>query len=153
VALCQGIELLPRDLSNEADMRWVRAAIWPEERARHYLLDAVIRFARQTPFLLHKGDACDYLPALLAAIPEQHTAVVWHSYAVHQGPLQVQERIEQQLAAASHKQTIYRISLEFIEQAGPTLELMTYAKGRMVEREYLANCAVHGERMTWLLPS
>lgn len=153
VAVCQGIELVPRNIHHEEDMRWVRAAIWPEERARHQLLDTVIRFAQQTPFRLHSGDATHVLPALLAAIPEYQTGVIWHSYAINQGPFEVQERIEQQVADASYTRTLYRVSLEFVEKAGPRLELMTYKKGNMVKREHLANCAVHGERMTWRLPS
>src|SRR5438876_3101929 len=32
VASCQGIELVPRDIYDEEDMRWVRAAIRSEER-------------------------------------------------------------------------------------------------------------------------
>ncbi len=149
VANCQGIELVPRDISDEEDMRWVRAAIWPEELGRHQVLDAAIRFARQRGVPLHKGDACDLLPALLDAIPQHHTAVVWSSFAVNQGPIKVKECIDAQIADASRKRTLYRVSLEFLDQAGPQLELMTYEQGRMVKQELLARCAVHGEHMIW----
>ena len=108
VASCQGIELCPRDLSNEEDMRWVRAAIWPEEVGRHHLLDAAIAFAQRQDVSLHKGDACDLLPELLSAIPGYHTATVWHSFAVNQGPIEVKECIDAQIADASRERTIYR---------------------------------------------
>jgi hypothetical protein len=152
VANCQGIELVPRDIYDEEDMRWVRAAIWPEELGRHQLLDAAIRFAQQKGVPLHKGDACDLLPAFLDAIPQQHTAVVWSSFAVNQGPLDVKEHIDAQIAEASHGRTLYRISLEFTleKQAGPRLELSEYQDGQVVKQELLARCAVHGESMTWL---
>jgi hypothetical protein len=154
VASCQGIEIFPRDIQNEEDMRWVRAAIWPEERARHQVLDAAISFARQEHFHLHQGDACDLLPALLEAIPEQHTAVVWSSFAVNQGPVEVKEQIERQLREASNRIPIYRVALEFAlekQAEGPRLEWLEYQDGQMVKQEMLARCAVHGERMTWLL--
>lgn len=150
VASCQGIEISPRDIFNEEDMRWVRAAIWPEERTRHQVLDAAIRFARQAQLPLHQGDACDLLPGLLSTIPAHHTAVVWSSFAVNQGPVKVKEVIDAQIADASRERTLYRVSLEFLDQAGPQLELMTYEKGEMVKRELLARCAIHGERMFWL---
>lgn len=152
VASCQGIELFPRDIHDEQDMRWVRAAIWPEELQRHQVLDAAIKFARQGSLHLHQGDACDLLPELLAAIPEHQTAVVWSSYAVNQGPVEVKERIDLQIAEASHRIPIYRIALEFAleKQAGPRLELSEYQGGKLVKQESLARCAVHGERMTWL---
>ena len=155
VASCQGIELVPRDIYDEEDMRWVRAAIWPEEVGRHQVLDTAIKFAQQRGVPLHKGDACDLLPGLLAAIPESHTAVVWDSYAINQGPIEVQQRIEQQIAEASCERTIYRVSLEFAleKQAGPRLELYEYQGGEMTKQDLLARCAVHGEHMDWLLAS
>lgn len=152
VASCQGIELYPRDIHDEQDMRWVRAAIWPEELARHQVLDAAIRFAQQEHLHLHQGDACDLLPALLADIPTSQTAVVWSSYAVNQGPIAIKECIDLQIREASHRIPIYRVALEFAleKQAGPQLELSEYQGGQIVKQELLARCAVHGERMIWL---
>jgi hypothetical protein len=150
VAQCQGIELCPRDINDEADMRWVRAAIWPEEVGRHHLLDAAIAFARREGVSLYTGDACDLLPDLLSAIPPSHTAVIWHSFAVHQGPLEVKACIDTQITEASRGRTLYRVSLEFLDQAGPRLELSEYQDGQIVKQDLLARCAVHGESMTWL---
>jgi hypothetical protein len=153
VANCQGIELVPRDIYDEEDMRWVRAAIWPEEVGRHQVLDTAIAFAQQKGMPLHQGDACDLLPALLAAIPESQTAIVWHSFAVNQGPVEVKECIDLQIAEASHRIPIYRVALEFSleKQAGPRLELSEYQGGKIVKQELLARCSVHGEHMIWLL--
>ncbi len=153
VANCQGIELVPRNIYDEEDMRWVRAAIWPEELGRHQVLDAAITFARQRGVPLHKGDACDLLPALLDAIPEHQTAIVWSSFAVNQGPVEVKECIDLQIREASQRIPIYRVALEFAleKQAGPRLELSEYQGGQIVKQELLARCAVHGEHMTWLL--
>jgi hypothetical protein len=153
IASCQGIELLPRSIHDEQDMRWVRAAIWPEEVKRHEILTSAIGLARQTPALLHQGDACDLLPELLACIPDDQTAIIWHSFALNQGPIEVQEHILLHIAEASYRIPIYRVSLEFLGVAGPQLELMKYDKGALVEANHLANCAIHGERMTWLQPS
>ena len=150
VALCQGIELVPRAVHHDEDMRWVRAAIWPEEVERHRVLNDAIAFARQTPVLLHTGDASDLLPALLATLPTRQTAVIWHSFAVNQGPIQVKERLEQQLLAASRQRPLYRVSLEVSDSRGPQLHLLTYEQGACVRREHLAQCAFHGERMKWL---
>lgn len=153
VASCQGIELVPRDISDEQDMRWVRAAIWPEEGKRHQVLDAAIVFARQQGISLHAGDACDLLPAMLAAIPPSQTAIIWDSYAINQGPIAVQQRILQQLVDASRERKLYRASLEFAfeQQApGPQLALYEYQGGEIVKQEVLARCAVHGEHMIWL---
>ncbi len=151
VAHCQGVEIYPRDLHNEQDMRWVRAAIWPEELERYRTLDTALAFAQHNPLPMHTGDAGDLLPALLAAIPTFQTAVVWHSYALNQGPIEVKQRIEAQIAEASHRLPIYRVALEFASGAAqPSLEWYEYQNGQIMRQEILAHCAVHGERMTWL---
>jgi hypothetical protein len=152
VASIQGIELFLRDIHDEEDMRWVRASIWPEELERHQVLDAAIRFARQEGLHVHHGDGCELLPGLLAAIPEAQTAVVWHSFAINQGPIEVKKSIDLQIAEASRRMPIYRVALELSLEnlAGSQLELYEYRDGMLVKQELLAHCAVHGKRMTWL---
>lgn len=151
VASCQGIEIYPRDIHDEDDMRWVRAAIWPEEVERHHTLDAALAFARQTPVLVHQGDACKLLPDLLAAIPTTQTALIWHSFAVNQGPPEVKARLHQQMADASWSMPMYRIGLEVVPEARlPQLEFTEYRGGQVVTQEVLAHCALHGEHMTWI---
>ncbi|HEU5382269.1 MAG TPA: DUF2332 domain-containing protein [Ktedonobacteraceae bacterium] len=150
VARCQGIEICPRELHSEEDMRWVRAAIWPEEVARHHTLDAALAFARTTPAPLYRGDACDLLPQLLAAIPTTHTPLVWHSYAVNQGPVAVKERLHAQMLVASRRLPLYRVGLEVGPSRPPQVELSEYRDGLVVRHEVLAQCSLHGERMTWL---
>lgn len=151
VVRCQGIELMPRDLHNAYDVRWLRAAIWPEELERYRLLDTALNFARSQPFIIHPGDACDILPALLSTIPARHTAVIWHSFALNQGPAEVKEQVHQQIAHASWGMPIYRVSLEVVPEASlPQLELTEYREGRVVTQEVMAHCALHGEHMTWI---
>jgi len=153
VACCQGIELCPRDLHDDTDTRWIRAAIWPEEVQRYRTLDAALAYAyRLMPPLVLQGDAADLLPRLLAAIPTTHTAVVWHSYAVNQGPVEVKAAIEHHLLEASRRLPIYRVGLEVEPTAPlPQLTLTEYRAGQLVRHDILAHCTVHGERMTWLM--
>lgn len=153
VASCQGIEVFPRDIFDEEDMRWVRAAIWPEELRRHQVLDAAIAFARQNGPTLHQGDASDLLLPLLEAIPQHQTAVVWSSYAVNQGPIAVKERIDRQIAEASLRRPLYRVALEFAGEVGPRLTWCEYRDGNKLRQEVLARCAIHGEWMEWLFES
>ncbi len=153
-ASCQGIELFPLDLHQEKTVRWLRACIWPEEAERYQLLDAAIQVAEHYPPQVSAGDACELLPALLKTIPADETLCLWHSYALNQGPKHVKESIEQTLLQASTTRTLYRISLEAdpLREGLPRLELFTYQNGASSQPEWLANCALHGEKMEWLLP-
>jgi hypothetical protein len=154
IAQCQGIELFPLDIHKEADVRWLRACIWPEEQERYRLLDAAIAVAQQYPPPLLTGDACDLLPDLLSTIPVDQTICLWHSFALNQGPLHVRECIEQTIVQASSTRTIYRVSIEAnpTQEGRPRLELFTYKQGALFQHEWLADCAIHGERMQWHSP-
>ena len=47
VAWRAGIDLSPVDLRDEADVRWLRACLWPDQPARHARLDAALQVARE----------------------------------------------------------------------------------------------------------
>ena len=149
---CLGIELSPLDVTCEDDVRWLRACIWPEEVGRYRLLDAALAVARQVPPHLLAGDASDLLPDVLAALPLDQTVCLWHSFALNQGTARVRAQVEDTLVAASRRQTIYRLSLEADpdqRDSLPRLELFTYRGGALANQQWLANCALHGERMEW----
>ena len=151
VTHCIGIDLHPLSLNNEADVRWLRAHIWPEETWRYSLLDTAMRLARLHPPRMFAGDACHLLPELLAQMPLEQTVCVFHSFALNQGPKVVRQQIERQLAHASHTRILFQVALEV--DSAPTLELRTYHGGVLAHLERLACCNVHGERMTWLQPA
>jgi hypothetical protein len=148
-----GIELFPLDLKHERDVNWIRACIWPEETWRYQRLDAALAFAQQYSPNVLAGDACELLPGALATIPPEQTICIWHSFALNQGPAHVRERIEQFLTEFSRERTVYRVSLELdpanLAHPSPQLEIHTYRRGKTRESEWLASCALHGERMQW----
>jgi hypothetical protein len=154
VAQCQGIELFPLDLTTEHDIRWLRAAIWPEELERYRLLDAALQVAQRHPPQVLQGEACNRLPELLVAIPAEQTLCIWHSFALNQGPAEVRDQIIQMLCASSVERTIYRISLEVnpTKSGKPRLELFTYHRGDLFQYEWLAECDFHGTSLEWLAP-
>lgn len=152
IASRQGIDIAPLDIFSDDHVRWLRACIWPEEVYRYKQLDSAIAFARNHPPNLLSGDACEFLPALLEAIPLDQTICIWHSYVLRQCPPEVRARIEEIIAIHAQKRDIYRISLEFVQhdrQQQPRLELFSYQSGGALESTWLATCNVHGEQMEW----
>jgi hypothetical protein len=53
----RGVELLPINLSDPENVRWLKALVWPEHTARFELLSRAIEFARQRPPEVLAGDA------------------------------------------------------------------------------------------------
>jgi hypothetical protein len=153
VAQKVGIDLFPFDIRTRQDVLRLQGNIWPEETERFVLLTRAIAVAKAAPPFLLAGDACDHLPALLHTISAQHTPCIFHSYALRQGPLALYAQIQELMREASRDQErpCYEISLEIDQRhwSRPRLELFTYQHGAMVHQEWLADCAVHGEAMTW----
>ncbi len=151
IALCQGIERFPVDLTNERDRRWLRACVWIDAEKRYRRLAAALLLARHYPPLVHTGEATDLLPALLETVTSDTTLCVFHSFALNQGPVQVKKQIISTLTAFSKRQTVYEISLEVEppHRPLPWLELFVYRRGEQWSREHVATCALHGESIQW----
>ena len=64
VASSVGLDSAPLDVSNDADARWLKACVWPDQLDRFERLDAAISAARRRPPEIHTGEA----NALLADI-------------------------------------------------------------------------------------
>jgi hypothetical protein len=74
-----GLDLNPLDVSDDDDMRWLDALVWPEQRQRRDRLHAAARIARADPPHLISGDLLIDLPALASQAPANATLVIFHS--------------------------------------------------------------------------
>lgn len=74
-----GLDLNPLDVSDDEDVRWLEALIWPEETERFAVLRAAVDIARADPALVHPGDLTRDLAALAGAAPPEGTLVIFHS--------------------------------------------------------------------------
>ncbi|HZU02574.1 MAG TPA: DUF2332 domain-containing protein [Ktedonobacteraceae bacterium] len=151
IALCQGIERFPVDITKEQDRRWLRACVWTDAIQRYQRLDDAIELARQFPPTVHAGEASELLPTLLETITPDTTLCVFHSFALNQGPAEVKKQIVSTLTWFSKRQTVYEVSLEVEppHRPLPWLELSMYRRGEQWFSEHLATCALHGESMQW----
>ncbi|MFI7090465.1 DUF2332 family protein [Streptomyces lydicus] len=76
-----GIDLDPLDPVGEpADLRWLRALVWPGEEERAARLSAAVDAVRAVPRpRIVRGDLIEELPALAAEAPPGATLVIFHS--------------------------------------------------------------------------
>jgi hypothetical protein len=74
-----GLDLNPLDVTDDDDLRWLDALIWPEHDHRRARLHAAAAIARADPPLLARGDLSTELAALAARAPAGATLVVFHS--------------------------------------------------------------------------
>jgi hypothetical protein len=83
VAWRAGIDRSPVDLRDEADVRWLRACIWPDQSARHARLAAALQVAHEHgPVEVHRGDALALLPGVIESAPADALVCVFHTAAL-----------------------------------------------------------------------
>jgi hypothetical protein len=145
-----GVDLHPVALDDADSVRWLRALIWPEQRARAALFERALAQAREEPPTLLAGDAAHLLPMAVATLPADALVCVYHSYTLNQCPAAVRAAIEARCIAIARQRPLVRVALEWYGgQPAPELTLVEYAEGG--ERHtLLARCESHGRSITWL---
>ena len=148
-----GIDINPIDLSNEAELRWLRALIWPEHVERHQrLIDGAAELIR-SPIDLRGGDAAQLLPQMIADTPADAALTVYSTVALYQIPTSGRERIFQTLLETSVERPVWLVTLELRiedidDQQEPTLAITRFANGER-SIQLLAKSSPHGWWIEW----
>jgi hypothetical protein len=83
VAWRAGIDLSPVDLRDAAEIRWLRACLWPDQPARHARLDAALAVALEHgPVEIRRGDAIALLPGVIESAPAGALLCIFHTAAL-----------------------------------------------------------------------
>jgi len=142
-----GIDLHPVDLHDQQAIDWLRALIWPEQLERVARLEQAVAIARRAPPAIHAGDALDRLPALLATVPEQTVACVFHSFVINQFSEEGRARLRQLLEQYGAQRDLFCIGLTGFTSY-PELTLLAFVDGVQTER-VLATCSGHANWLAW----
>jgi hypothetical protein len=149
VARRVGLDLDPLDVRDPDAALWLRALVWPDEAGRAELLQQAIRVAQQDPPRLWPGNALDLLPEALATIPNDQALCVFHTHTINQFAPEARARLSALLAEHAAGRNLYRISIEWLGEVYPRLELVAFESGVRTE-SLLAYCGAHGEWLEWL---
>ena len=79
VAWRAGLDLNPLSVTNDDDVRWLHALVWPGEGARGALLAKALTVARRDPPRVVAGDLRYDLKALAGEAPKEATLVIFHT--------------------------------------------------------------------------
>lgn len=148
VATRVGLDLHPLDVRDADANLWLRALVWPDETERAELLRCALQVAQQSPPWLMAGDALELLPEVLAAIPDGQTLCVFHTHTINQFSPEDRARLSALLAAHAAARDLYRVSIEWLGEEHPRLELTVFEGGTPAVK-LLAHCGSHGEWLAW----
>jgi hypothetical protein len=141
--------LNPIDVRDPDAALWLRALVWPDEQGRAELLRQATAAAQPDPPKLLAGDALDLLPEVLTTIPRDQALCVFHTHTVNQFPPEARARLSALLAEHARRRDLYRVSIEWLGETHPRLELISF-KDSMKTEHLLAYCGSHGEWLEWL---
>ncbi|WP_354179392.1 DUF2332 domain-containing protein [Arthrobacter sp. UYP6] len=74
-----GADLFPLDVTDQEQMEWLDALVWPEHEERRRRLHGAARIAAAEPAHLVRGDLITTIPELIDQAPDGSTVVVFHS--------------------------------------------------------------------------
>jgi hypothetical protein len=147
-----GVDLNPLDVTDAADLAWLRALVWPGpvESERLARLEAAATVAAEEPPTLLTGDLVDRLPDALALVPEGATPVVLHTAVL---PYVPGER------RAAFADLVRSLPVRWLAQEGAGMVPGTgepFPGGwgpylvLSLDGRPLAHAAAHGGRLDWL---
>jgi hypothetical protein len=110
-----GIDINPLDITDEADVAWLRALLWPEHTDRLALMNAAIEVARREPPRLIKGDLFEYLPAMVTAAPEPSAICIFATFVLNQFSKDMLDRLRSLLLDLSQVRELHLVVMGFSE--------------------------------------
>ena len=148
VAWRMGVDLHPVDITDDDQVRWLRALIFPEHVERHAQMAAAIRIGRARPPRLVEGDAVELLPELLEQAPQDTTLVVFATHALYQFPRKALRSLFKTLVSHGEKRPLFFITMEGTGSGCSELMMTHYVAGKR-DTVKLADCNPHGLWIEW----
>jgi len=148
VAWRMGVDLHPVDITDDDQVRWLRALIFPEHVERHAQLDAAIRIGRAHRPRLVEGDAIERLPELLEQAPRDAALVVFATVTLYQFPRDGVRRFFRLLVRHGEQRPLFFLSME-TTAVGRAELLLTHTAGGDRDTLKLGDCHPHGHWIEW----
>lgn len=163
VSIRIGLDRDPFDVTDPGDVRWLRACLPPDQRARRSRLDAELTLAATDPPLLRRGDPVELLPGAVARVPAAALPVVLTTWALSRLPPARRARFLEALQEAAAGRTVAWVSVEGVGVAPgvPTLGDrpasghstigVTLVDGPDRQVETVGRCWSRGALLAWLV--
>ncbi len=143
-----GIDLHPVDVTNESEVRWLDALVWPGHGERRGRLRSAVAAVAADPPRLVAGDALELLPDSIDQVNDGHVPVVFHSFALIQWSSEQRAGLDRLLREAGRP--VIRIWLEWFgyKRNLPVIKLYEYRDGD-VQVDTLGRFHHHGRWLEW----
>lgn len=142
-----GIDLEPLDVRDEADVRWLRALVWPEHDDRRALLEGAISVARETPPTLVAGDAIEELGSVCERVPDDERLCLFNTHSLYQLTPAQRDEFAEEVDRVGRTRDLFWVDCEWYG-AVPEVRFTEYADGER-KTAVLARYDAHGRWIEW----
>jgi hypothetical protein len=156
-----GLDLNPLSVSNDEDVAWLRACIWPEHIERRQRLDLAAAIVATDPPRIDQGDLRDATLNLIKQAPGGATKVVFHSAVL----AYVDEASRLDFATTMRNLVNNRSDVVWLSNEGPSVIAGIEAADPILEppgnaqfhlgrngTELIAATDPHGQWLRWMPP-
>jgi hypothetical protein len=112
VAWRAGLDLNPLDVTDDEDVRWLEALVWPEQTDRFEVLRAAVAIARRDPVRPRRADLVTDVAAVAADAPQDLTLVVYHSAVLSYLAEDDRAQFRREVASLARKRPVVWVSNE-----------------------------------------
>ncbi|WP_435358099.1 DUF2332 domain-containing protein [Haloarchaeobius sp. DFWS5] len=153
VASRAGIDVNPLDVTDDADVNWLRALVWPEHTDRHEQLRDAVALAREDPPRIVEGNALDLLPTVVREIPAEYAVCIYDTQVLYQLTDAERERYRGVLSGIASSRDLHWVSgHQSVDVDGaPAIELRHAEVGTEgSDPTVIARYESHGRWLHWL---
>ena len=141
-----GVDLNVIDLTDEAELSWLNALIWPEHDTRRQMLDAAMQDVNFDKVTLIEGDGVTFLHELAMRVPDTETLCIFHTHVANQMPRPVKEGLLEQVKRIGQQRDLFHI-YDNVQDRFPHVDM--YQSGRLMELTY-AETEGHGRAFRFI---
>ena len=145
----RGLDLNRIDLENPAEIRWLRALVWPEHSERARVMDEALATAKTVPIEIEEGDATREIAAHIEHLPSDAARVLFATAVFYQISREGRHQILDGIASASHDQPVDLILMESSGEGDSRIEWFSFEAGERTGRSVLARSDSHGRWIEW----
>jgi hypothetical protein len=142
-----GIDLNPLRVSDDEDVRWLRALVWPEHEERRALLESAVSIGRDSPPALVEGNALTDLESVCSRIPESERLCVFNTHALYQLTAEQRDEFADAIDELGGSRDLFWLDCEWYGDE-PEVRLVEYVDG-VKSTDTLALYDSHGEWLEW----
>jgi hypothetical protein len=145
----RGVELNPIDPEDAAELRWLRALIWPEHFERAKAMDDALAIALAIPVEIVQGDATREVAAHIGRLPMDAARVVFATHVFYQIPTEGRRAILDGIAAASREKPVDLVLMDSTGKGDSIVEAFHFTEGERTGHTRFALADSHGRWINW----